>query len=119
VNPPAEVAPWIERLARVGYAAKAVLYATIGILAAPAALGDGERTTDTGGALRELLRAPYGRTMLIVVAVGLLGYSLWLFVRAATDAEHCGDGSARRPRWAAGRWRRWDSGWWPTAYTSW
>jgi hypothetical protein len=93
VNPPAEVAPWIERLARVGYAAKAVLYATVGILAAQAALGQGGRTTDTGGALRELLQAPYGRTMLIVVAVGLLGYSLWLFVRAATDAEHRGNGA--------------------------
>jgi hypothetical protein len=93
VNPPAEVAPWIERLARVGYAAKAVLYATIGILAAQAALGEGGRTTDTGGALRELLQAPYGRAMLVVVAVGLLGYSFWLFVRAATDAEHRGDGA--------------------------
>jgi hypothetical protein len=93
VNPPAEVAPWIERLARVGYAAKAVLYGTIGILAAQAGLGEGGRTTDTGGALRELLRAPYGRAMLVVVAVGLLGYTAWLFVRAATDAEQRGDGA--------------------------
>ena len=34
-----DVAPWIEILARVGYIAKAVLYATIGFLAARAALG--------------------------------------------------------------------------------
>ena len=33
-----DVAPWVERLARVGYAAKALLYITIGILAAQAAL---------------------------------------------------------------------------------
>jgi len=52
VNPPAEVAPWVERLARVGYAAKALLYGTIGILAAQAAFGEGGRTTDTRGALR-------------------------------------------------------------------
>ena len=31
---PREVAPWIEWLARLGYTAKAVLYGTIGILAA-------------------------------------------------------------------------------------
>ncbi|HEX6104200.1 MAG TPA: DUF1206 domain-containing protein [Gemmatimonadales bacterium] len=93
MNPPAEVAPWIERLARVGYAAKAVLYATVGILAAQAALGAGGRTTGTRGALRELLDAPYGRAMLIVVALGLLGYTAWLFVRALTDAEHRGDGA--------------------------
>ena len=39
MNPPGEVAPWVERLARVGYVAKAVLYGTIGILAAQAAFG--------------------------------------------------------------------------------
>ncbi|HEU5040492.1 MAG TPA: DUF1206 domain-containing protein, partial [Gemmatimonadales bacterium] len=87
MNPPAEVAPWVERLARVGYVAKAVLYATIGILAAQVAFGEGGRTTDTRGALRTLLGAPYGRIMLLVVAVGLLGYTVWLFVRAVTDAE--------------------------------
>jgi hypothetical protein len=92
VNPPGEVAPWVERLARVGYVAKAVLYGTIGILAAQAAFGEGGRTTDTRGALRALLEAPYGRVMLIVVAVGLLGYTAWLFVRAVTDAERRGSG---------------------------
>jgi negative regulator of sigma E activity len=37
-------APWIERLARVGYAAKAVLYTVVGVLALRAALGDGGKT---------------------------------------------------------------------------
>ena len=87
MNPPAEVAPWIARLARVGYVAKAILYGTIGILAAQLALGSGGRTTDTRGALRELMDAPYGRAMLIVIAVGLFGYAVWVFVRAFTDAE--------------------------------
>ncbi|HYC32419.1 MAG TPA: DUF1206 domain-containing protein [Gemmatimonadales bacterium] len=90
MSPPAEVAPWVERLARVGYVAKAVLYGTIGILAAQAAFGEGGGTTDTRGALRALLAAPYGRGMLAVVAIGLLGYTAWLLVRAVTDAEHRG-----------------------------
>ena len=93
MNPPAGVAPWVERLARVGYAAKALLYGTIGILAAQAAFGEGGRTTDTRGALRALLEAPYGRVMLLVVAVGLLGYTTWVFVRGVTDAEHRGNGA--------------------------
>ena len=42
--------------------AKALLYATVGILAAQAALGRGGRTTDLGGALREVVRAPDGRS---------------------------------------------------------
>jgi hypothetical protein len=87
VNAQADVAPWIERLARVGYVAKAVLYATVGILAAQAATGRGGRTTDTTGALREVLGAPYGRAMLFVIAAGLFGYAFWLLVRAVADPE--------------------------------
>lgn len=90
MNAPADVAPWIERLARVGYVAKAVLYGTVGILAAQAALGEGGRTTDTRGALREVLSAPYGRAMLYVIAAGLVGYSVWLMVRAIADPERRG-----------------------------
>jgi hypothetical protein len=90
VNGPGEVAPWIERMARVGYVAKAVLYGTVGILAAQAALGEGGRTTDTRGALRELLNAPYGRVMLFVIAAGLFGYALWLLVRGIADPERRG-----------------------------
>ena len=88
---PAEVAPWIERLARVGFVAKAVLYGTVGILAAQAATGRGGRTTDTRGALRELLGAPYGRGMLYVITVGLLGYAAWLLVRSVADPEGKGN----------------------------
>lgn len=93
MNGPAEVAPWIERMARVGFVAKAVLYGTVGILAAQAATGSGGRTTDTRGALRELLGAPYGRVMLYVIAAGLLGYTAWLLVRALADPEGKGSGA--------------------------
>ncbi len=82
-----EVAPWIARLARVGYLAKALLYATVGILATQAALGSGGRTTDLGGALRAVVRAPFGDAMLLVIAVGLAAYALWRVVAAITDAE--------------------------------
>ena len=43
-----EIAPWVEKAARIGYVAKALLYATVGILAAQAALGRGGRTTISG-----------------------------------------------------------------------
>lgn len=94
-----EVAPWIIVLARVGYLAKALLYATIGVLAAKAALGNGGRTTDLGGALREVVRAPFGNALLFVIAAGLAGYAVWRVVDAATDAEGRGGdmkGVARR-----------------------
>src|SRR5688572_16592080 len=94
-----EVAPWIVALARIGYLAKALLYATVGILAAQAALGSGGRTTDLGGALREVVRAPMGEAMLLVIAAGLAAYALWRVVDAVFDGEGKGGdlkGIARR-----------------------
>ena len=87
-----EVAPWVSRLARVGYAAKALLYITVGILAARAAFGRGGRATDTDGALRVVHRMDFGTLMLLVIAAGLLGYALWRLVEAVTDPDGRGDG---------------------------
>jgi hypothetical protein len=89
-NPATEVAPWVERLARVGYAAKALLYITVGYLAAQAAVGPGGRVTDTEGALQVVHDASYGRLLLFVVAAGLLGYGLWRVVEALLDPERRG-----------------------------
>jgi hypothetical protein len=86
-DPMREVAPWVAHLARIGYAAKAILYATVGVLAAKAALGEGGRTTDLSGALREVVRAPMGSVLLFLVATGLAGYAVWRVVDAVTDAE--------------------------------
>ena len=83
-------APWIQRLARMGYAAKGVVYLIIGVLALQAALGRGGQTTDSEGALRTILRQPYGWIMLGVVAVGLAGYAIWRFVQAGMDPEGVG-----------------------------
>ena len=47
---PNDLATWIERMARVGYTAKGILYITIGYLAARAGLGQGGSVTDSGGA---------------------------------------------------------------------
>ncbi len=82
-----DVSPWIVIMARVGYLAKAVLYATIGILAAQAALGSGGRTTDASGALREVVRAPLGDALVLVIAAGLAAYAIWRVVDAVFDGE--------------------------------
>jgi Domain of Unknown Function (DUF1206) len=85
-----EVAPWIVRLARVGYASKAVVYFTVGILAAQAAFGSGGETTGKSGALRTIVQQPMGRALLAIIALGLFGYAVWRVVAAVTDAEHKG-----------------------------
>lgn len=95
--------PWIERLARLGYAAKGVVYAVIGILALRQALGAGGETTGTGGAVQSIGAQPFGVVLLVIVGVGLLGYMLWKFVQAIADTEHKGSdakGIVRRVAYA-------------------
>lgn len=85
--------PWIQRLARMGYAAKGLVYLVVGGLALQVALGRGGRTTGSEGALRTILHQPFGWVLLGVVAVGLAGYALWRFVQAALDPEDSGEGT--------------------------
>jgi hypothetical protein len=86
----AEVIPWVEWLARLGYIAKGVVYFVVGALAAEAAFGQGGQTTDQQGALVEILHQPFGQILLGVVAVGLFGYALWRLVEASLDPERNG-----------------------------
>lgn len=88
--PNQETAEWVERFARLGYGAKALLYATIAILAGKAAMGMGGGATDTSGAMSTIARAPLGRVLLALCAVGLVGYAVWRAISAITDAEHRG-----------------------------
>jgi hypothetical protein len=83
--------PALVLLGRAGYAAKGVVYIVIGVLAARVALGEGGRTTDSGGALTAIGSGPYGTAALALIGVGLLGYMAWRLVAAATDAERKGD----------------------------
>ncbi len=95
---------WIERLARFGYAAKGVVYATVGLLAAQAAFGAGGQTTDTKGALSAIVTQPFGKFLLTLVAIGLIGYVVWRFVQAVKDPERKGNnakGLAQRVGYAA------------------
>lgn len=94
-----EVAPWVERLARLGYVSKGVVYVAVGVLAAQAALGLRGSPTDQQGALSSLARGPFGQVVLTVLALGLLGYALWQLVRAVLDPEgqgHRAKGVAKR-----------------------
>ena len=81
----------IERLARLGYASIGIVYMIAGALAAAAGLG--RAGGDTGGhekALAMILRQPFGRVALAVIALGLTGYVLWRVLSAFTDSENRG-----------------------------
>jgi len=85
-----DIPGWVEKAARVGYATKGVVYLLIGGLAGTAALRWGGRTTDSTGALAALLEQPFGELLLMVIAAGLAGYSMWRFVQGVFDAERKG-----------------------------
>ena len=72
-----------ERLARAGFAARGIVYVIIGVLAIELALGVGGTNASQQGALRAIAAQPSGKVLLILVAIGLAGYSLWRLVRAA------------------------------------
>jgi hypothetical protein len=83
-------APWVERLGRLGYAAKGIVYLGVGGLAAEAAVGAGGAATGSRGAMRHAQRLPFGDVLLVAVAVGLAGYALWRLVQAVRDTESQG-----------------------------
>ena len=84
-----KASPWIERFARVGYAAHGTVYALVGVLALRAAFGAG-KTANQEGALRWVLLAPAGKLLLGVIVLGLLAYALWRLFQGLLDPEHEG-----------------------------
>ena len=91
----AAASPLLELLERLGYLVRGALYAIMGLLALGIALRvTGGQTTDLSGSLVFLVSNPFGKLMLVVVAVGLAAYSLWGFTRAIYDPLHRGSGAS-------------------------
>lgn len=81
--------PWVEPLARLGYAARGVVYALVGILAIQTAFGArGNQRTDTRSALQWV--AEQSTALLWLLALGLFGYALWRVVQGVLDPENKG-----------------------------
>lgn len=80
----------VERLARLGYTSKGVVYVLIGLLAAATAAGRG-RITDRQGAFGLILDQPFGRVALLIIAAGLIGYAIWRVNSGFADSERHGN----------------------------
>jgi hypothetical protein len=82
----------LEKLTRIGFVCKGLVYFLIGILALMAAFGNGGETTDQRGVLDRVAQQPFGEFALIVIGVGLLAYATWRFCSAFFDTEDDGSG---------------------------
>jgi hypothetical protein len=78
---------WMTLLARLGYASKGVVYLIFGWLAVLLAIGNGGKTTDQRGALQIIYEQPFGKLLLALVVIGLLGFAIWCFLQAWFDTE--------------------------------
>jgi len=86
------MAPVLDRLTRFGFGAKGAVTVLVGGLALRYALGMGGTITGQRGAIQRVLDEPFGRIILAVLAAGLAGYALWMFVGAIMDPERKGRG---------------------------
>ena len=68
--------------ARLGLAARGLVWVVLGALATQIALGDSAQA-DQGGALRAIAERPLGGTLLVVVAAGFAMYALFQLLEAA------------------------------------
>ncbi len=92
----ASESPAAKALARIGLAARGVIYILIGWLAIEVALGHGAQRPSQQGALHLLAGTSYGLVTLWLLGIGFVGYSLWRLSEAAFGVT--GEGMAAGPR---------------------
>lgn len=76
----------IQTFARVGYAAKGIVYILIGGIAAGAAMGSGA-AGDSRDAMNAVNDKPFGKFMLAAIGIGLLFYVFWRWYSGIANPE--------------------------------
>ncbi|MCG2420343.1 DUF1206 domain-containing protein [Aequorivita sp. F47161] len=79
-----------KTVAVIGFVSKGIIYLVIGTLSLLAALNMGGESSGTNQALIFLKRQPFGQVLLLLLGVGLLCYSFWMFVQTFNDPENIG-----------------------------
>ena len=98
-----ENSTWMDRAARAGLVAYAVIYLLLGWLSVQLAFGDHEGTPSSTGALRELAQQPFGDVLIWVVALGMFLLVIWKGLEALVGhRDEQDDGKRIRKRLASG-----------------
>ncbi|WP_165805986.1 DUF1206 domain-containing protein [Marixanthomonas spongiae] len=79
-----------QNFARFGVATKGFVYVLIGGLTAFAAFGLGGQKSGSSNALDFISKQPFGKVLLIITAIGLLGYVFWRWYQAFADPKNNG-----------------------------
>jgi hypothetical protein len=85
---------WVGWLGRTGLVAQGAIHAIIGVLAIEVAVGLGGKTTNQAGAMTTLVHEPFGKILLVGLAVGLFAFAAWRLVRALVGHGPEGDDDA-------------------------
>ena len=73
----------MRRFARVGIAARGVVFTVVGIFLVKAGLEqDPSEARDLGASMQAVLQQPFGKWLLTGIAIGLFLYGLYNLVRA-------------------------------------
>ncbi len=86
----AAYSPLMDRLTRLGYGVKGVIYIMIGFIAFRGVVGKSTTPADQFGAIATFGKLPYANILLWVILIGLISYSLWGVIRAFLDPFHKG-----------------------------
>jgi TRAP-type C4-dicarboxylate transport system permease small subunit len=85
----AEAKPWIEKIAQAGYVSKGITYVLLGSLGFLAAFEFAREDEATqSGALLFVKELPAGVVLLLLLALGLVCYSVWRGVQTFYNPKH-------------------------------
>jgi Domain of Unknown Function (DUF1206) len=78
-------------IARIGYVARGLVYAIVGLVALSAAVGARKNALSITGALQELFRQPMGTIVILGIAAGMTCFAFWRIAQGLLDADNLGN----------------------------
>lgn len=82
---------YFDRFVRFGLASKGAVYCVMGILTVLTAFGMGGRKGDKATVFQFIYEQPFGKVLLILIGLGLLGFVALRFVQSVRDTDNKGN----------------------------